>query len=734
LEDGTLRKGRLQLRWFETGVAVTVIAAFAVVGPFRGAFLQIPWTMVLSTLILFSTPGVLLVRWFLRDYFSGAALAPAAFVTSVGLFALLAVPVLVLQGTLDTYLWACGTVVAACWLASVVLTFRSEQAEDRRTGVVVSDRGGLLWVPFAALAAALSYIARHTAPSYYGDIWIYLSWVREYLGGDRLASVEPFFGSEVGLSRARINGWLLEQTAASRVSGVDPVDLVFTYLNPALVVVAFLVFYALARILFDSERAALLSGSLYALFFLVHLSESHIAWGGEFVQRLPEDKLVAKFLFLPLALAYAFAFLEGGAKRYFVGFAFLCCAVMAVHPIGLAIIGISMAGFAVLHLGANPRSRAAWARIAAMGLTGVAIIAVPAVLVSALTDESLSNALADLDINSGDPDVLRNMIFVSPERNGIFEFADGSYMMHPSLILDPAIAAAFLIGLPFLLWRIKRSLAAQLLLGTLYVTTVIVYVPPISTFLGDHVVLPGQIWRLAWPVQLAAVLTLGWLVWTATEYVAAWLRDFGPARLLAGALPILLVVGLTAAVVPRARQGMESIEAYRETSRESGFYPSDPIFPWFRDEIRSPVVVLAPDIQSARIPAYSSEANVVSRRGELVLRVLPELEERAPGEIEVPQGSLDVRQFFGGTPLQRGVEILRRNDVDYVMVARDSQLTESLRRLSGFTPVETPSERYDLYAVDLQEVAREQGPPTRSPGALSVEWSSLDARPGRKTS
>jgi hypothetical protein len=477
-----------------------------------------------------------------------------------------------------------------------------------------------------------------------------------------------------------------------------------------------------------------LSGCLYALFFFVHLSQSRIAWGGEFVQRLPEDKLVAKFLFLPLALAFAYAFLQGGGKRYFLGFSFLCCAVMAVHPIGLAIIGISMAGFAILHLAANPRSRAAWARISAMGLTGVAIIAVPAVLVSSFTDESLSNALADSDINSGDPDVLRNMIFVSPERNRIFELADGSYIMHPSLILDPVIATAFLIGLPFLLWRLKRSLAAQLLFGMLYVTTVIVYVPSIATFLGDNVVLPGQIWRLAWPIQLAGVLTLCWLVWTATEYVATWLRSFGPARLLAGALPIILVVALTAAALPQARQGMESIQAHGETSRKSGFYPSDPIFPWFRDEMRSPVVVLAPDIQSARIPAYSSEANVVSRRGGLVLRVLPELQKRAPGQIEVPQGSLDVREFFSGTTLQQAVEILRRNNVDYVMVAKDSQLSGSLESLSGFTHVETPSERYDLYAVSLKEVASKSGPPMSSPGTLSVEWPSLDTRPGRHIS
>jgi Family of unknown function (DUF6077) len=729
-----VHKHRIQLRWFEAGVALAVIAAFLALGPFRATFAPIPLVMLPSTLVLFLTPGALLVRWFLKDYFSGAALAPAAFVTSVGLFALLAVPMLILQSTLTAYLWACGTVVAVCWIAAVVLTFRPEQAEKARTGAVLTDRGGLLWVPFAVLVAALTYIARITAPSYYGDIWIYLSWVREYLGEDRLATVEPFFGNDVGLSRARINGWILEQAAVSRVSGVDPVELAFSYLNPALVVVAFLVFYALARILFESERAALLSGCLYALFFFVHLSQSRIAWGGEFVQRLPEDKLVAKFLFLPLALALAYAFVQSGAKRYFVGFSFLCCAVMAVHPIGLAIIGISMAGFAIMHLAANPRSRTAWNRISAMGITGVAIIAVPAVLVSTFTDEALSNALADSDINSGDPDVLRNMIFVSPERNRILELADGSYIMHPSLLLDPGIATAFLIGLPFLLWRIERSLAARLLFGMLYVTTVIVYAPPIATFLGDNVVLPGQIWRLAWPVQLAAVLTLGWLVWSATEYVTTWLRSLGPARLVAGALPILLVVGLTAAAVPQARQGMESIQAHRETSRESGFYPSDPIFPYFRDEIRSPVVVLAPDIESARIPAYSSEANVVSRRGGLVLRVLPELQKRVPGQIDVPQGSLDVRDFFSGTTPQRSVEILRRNNVDYVMVAKDSQMTKSLERLSGFTPVETPSERYDLYAVDLREVASKPGAPMGSPGPLSVEWTSPDTRVGRRIS
>jgi hypothetical protein len=115
----------------------------------------------------------------------------------------------------------------------------------------------------------LSYVSRINAPSSFGVIWVYLAWVREFLGGERLASVEPYFGGEVGLSRVKINGWLLEQAAFSRVSGVDPVNLAFLYLNPMLVVMALLVFYALARMLLKSEKAALFCGSVYVLWVCV---------------------------------------------------------------------------------------------------------------------------------------------------------------------------------------------------------------------------------------------------------------------------------------------------------------------------------------------------------------------------------------------------------------------------------------------------------------------------------
>ena len=37
-----MNKGRIQLRWFEAGVVVAVVAACAVVGPLRGVFAAAP--------------------------------------------------------------------------------------------------------------------------------------------------------------------------------------------------------------------------------------------------------------------------------------------------------------------------------------------------------------------------------------------------------------------------------------------------------------------------------------------------------------------------------------------------------------------------------------------------------------------------------------------------------------------------------------------------------------------
>jgi hypothetical protein len=132
----------------------------------------------------------------------------------------------------------------------------------------------------------------------------------------------------------------------------------------------------------------------------------------------------------------------------------------------------------------------------------------------------------------------------------------------------------------------------------------------------------------------------------------------------------------------------------------------DPAFRWIGDHVDETSVVLAPDLENTCIPAYSAEANVVSLRGGLLLRVLPALQSRAPGRVEVPRGTLDVRSFFYGSTPEEKLRIIERYDADYVMVRAGSPLNETLGFRPGFAAVYTSAGGYNLYALNREELSR----------------------------
>jgi hypothetical protein len=678
--------------------------ALCMIGPLRAfaeAHAQVAFA---STFALFMVPGILPSRWFLGEYFPGVALVPVAFVLSASLFGVLAVPALVLHASLGAYLWVSSMVVFAFLGAAALralLGSAPKMSAGNKSGrnLLTHLSVSILWVPFASLSAGLAYASAAGAPRFYGDMWVYLAWVQEFLDADHLALVDPYLGSKVAaLSRVKMNGWLLEQAALSRVSGMDSVEMVIRYLAPTLVIVAMLAFYALALTLLKSKAAALFTGCLYALFFLINLEPSQFTFGGEFVGRIAEDKFVAKFFFLPVALCLAVAFLKSRRLRYLVLFAFVCWASVAVHPVALAIIGLSMAGFGLVHVLLNPLSKEAWAGMVKLGVALLSFGVVPALFVLA-TGKSFVALLEDADINSGDPAVLANMVFVVAKRNRILELGDGSYMMDPYLLHDPIILGALLFGLPFLLLRLKDSLAAQLLAGTLVLVTVVVYVPPVATFFGNNIVVPGQLWRLAWPLPLAAVLTVGWMGWEAILRARKGLNRLRIPPQSTAFLPVVLLGTVMAVATPAAISAVEEVH-------EAGGPPYGvptcfaPSFPWIRDNVAKPSVVLAPDTQNTCIPAYSAKVNVVSVRGSQVLAHLQALERRAGRKIEVPQRALDEQTFYQAATSKERWQILKNYKVDYVMAYQDSPTDKRLRYLPGLDVVEASDEYFDLYKVE----------------------------------
>ena len=231
----------------------------------------------------------------------------------------------------------------------------------------------------------------------------------------------------------------------------------------------------------------------------------------------------------------------------------------------------------------------------------------------------------------------------------------------------------------------------------LLAATVASYVPPFATFLGDEVVAPGQLHRLSWPIPLAAFLTLGWMLWAGVRWISSNLRL--PARVVP---PVVLVAicCLAAAIGPSGVVEVARTYGYNNPDASVTDNRLDLTFRWMERNITEPSVVLAPDVENIAIPAYSSDANVVSFRGAPVMDNLEDLERVSGQEIEVPRGSLDMRAFYStATPEQRR-EILRRYEIDYVVLPLGNPLLSELEAMPGLDRIGTSSEKYALFAVD----------------------------------
>ncbi len=688
-------------------VLLCCAVAVIILLPLRSISDAFPPIAFLATLVLFMAPGLLVSHWLLGDDLYGLASLPVGFAISTGVFGLLGVPALILHLSTDAYLLAAGIVLCAFLAVAAWRTSRAKPyvMEPPTKDSSYGPPARWLWAPFGLLCGVLAFVGIRRVPNSYDDAWVYLSWVRDFSDSERLGLRDPYFGEKVAeFSRVKVNGWLLEQAALSRVSGLDTIELVLRYLTPVLVVVALLMVYALARTLTKSERAAVLTATVYALFHVVFIQPSVHNVGVELAARISEDKYAARFLILPVTLLFAVLFVQSRRWRHLGLFTFFCWAAVAVHPSVLPAIGLCMLGFGVAHVAANLRLRSAWTGMVVLALGMWSVVLGPVVLLL-FTGRSPEAMLFSADINATPPKVLEYTVFITESWRHIYELGDGYYIMHPWLLFNPVLLGTYVLGVPFLLWQIKTSVAAQLLLGGLGVVIVAVDVPPVATFVGDHLIVPGLLWRLAWPIPLLALITTGWMLWEALDYAEARLRGFGIRSSVTRVLPLALVALLTAAAAPPSVE--KAVELYRtfDVARTTNYDP-DPIYPWIGDNIQNPAVLLARDSANNIVPAYTTSLDVVSQRGEGMIRDRVEMEKLAGSHINIPRRYLDVHSFFFGPTLdEEAYDILRRHQTDYLMVYAGSPLDERLKVLPGFSPVEdAPREKYSLHNVDLEKL------------------------------
>ena len=705
-----------RLRSPEALVLLLALVSLVILVPLRGILSPVPAVLFLATLTLFLIPGFLISRLAPEESFSDVGWLPVSFALSTGVFGLAAVPFLVLQRGFGEYLWACGALLAAS-LVLAAFGFLGGKTREKPAYEAREDPSAftrLMWVPFLGVGAVLAYASSRVVPEPNEDHWAYLSYIQEYLNAENLGSINPFYGTEVqGFSRLMINGWLTIQAAFARVSGIGPVDLASTYLTPALVLVSLLAFYWLARMLFESRGAALLAGSLYGLFLLFYLDSTPSSFGGNLVRRALEDKFAARYLLLPVALGLAVLFLKKRGWLKLGMFALVFLATGVVHPMVMGILGLGVAAFGAVHLAVNPRNRGAWTGVLALGAV-VFLALVPPVVYLLITGSPLLSRLEVLD-----PALVENRSRVWQDQKRLLILGEGSYIMHPSLVLNPVISASYLVGVPFLIWRVGRSLAAQLLLGTLLAFALLVYFPPLSSLAGEFV-RPWLIYRLAWPIPLAALLTVGWMLWELLGYANRRFEGLASVRGPVPLLALVLVVLLAAAAAPRALAGVRTINSVDEPQLDAASCV-DPAFDRMQEVVETRSVVLTPALENSCVPAYSSLTDVISYRYQF-------LEESGSGENATSRRAQTVQDFFDASTLSPAmIETLQSYEADYVLLPTGSPLNIQLRHLPGFTALDTPGERYQLYGVNWEKLFVTQA--VSANGALQSDdpYTAIDA-------
>ena len=696
-EDRRKNSGLLgRLANLEAMVLLLAFVSLIFLVPLRGLVSAVPVLPFLATLALFWIPGGLTSRLILEDSFSGVGRLPVAFALSTGIYGLAALPFLVLHRSFDEYLWACGAILAASLVLAAFRFFRGNTEDEYATvnhGESTWTR--LMWAPLLTFGTVLAYASSRVVPEPNEDHWAYLAYVQGYLGAEKLGLTNPFYGTETeSFSRLTLNGWLAIQAAFSGISGMNPVELASGYLAPALVPFSLLAFYWLARVLFENEGAALFAGGLYGLFLLFYMDMTPVSFGGDLVRRVLEDKFAARYLMFPVALGLAALYLKKRGWLRLGMFAFVFWATGAVHPMVLGILGLGVAALGVVHLAVNFRDRRAWTGVLALGAV-IFLTLVPPAAYLLVTDSSLLSRGSDLD-----PALVQNRLSIWQDQKRLLILGEGSYIMHPSLVLNPVVAGAYLLGVPFLIWRARRSLAAQLLLGVLLFFAFLVYFPPLASFAAQFV-RPWLLYRLAWPIPLAALLTVSWMAWELLGYAS---RRFGGTR-LRGATPLLaliLVVLVASAAAPHALAGVRTVDSVDETPQESASCV-DPALDWMRQTVEDQGVILAPEMENSCVPAYSSLTNIVAYRDQFLGTSSDEPD--SSGQNASLSRAQSVKDFYGDSTVgSDAIDTLLRYKVDYVLLPADSPLNVQLGHLPGFTALDNPGGRYQFYAVNRDEL------------------------------
>jgi tetratricopeptide (TPR) repeat protein len=666
--------------------------------------LLLRWVLVISlpplatagAVAMFLLPGALLSILLPR---SGELLERLAhaFAISAAILGIPALIVSVLHLSIKDYVFLYAGITGIL----IPLTFLRLWFVKQRDAVASESPGTANpWLTLFMLAGLVAVCAINFHAPLNGDDLLAIGFIKVDLMSERLHLCEPFHGANIPANARMVWGsGLIIADFIAYTSGVDPA-VMFAYFRLLLLPLSIGAFYGLARELFGRRDQAAFTTAFWLIYHLTIL-DGRLS-GYELIVRTGQDKFIARFILLPIALQLLISFFRCHRRQDLRRGIIVILGMSPMHPIGPVLLGLCLAGFGLIHL-FYERNFQTFFALSLIALVLLLTVVISILLAQDMADERISRDLVD----PNDPGLYVRLAMVF-DAHRLWPLDNGQYVLHPFLVLRWEILLAYL-GLPLLIRLWPRSLTARLLSGIMLVLPFFLYVPPIAVLVGRQTT-PWLFYRLVWPLYLSCPLIVSWGAWAVVHKLSRnRLTQIGP---------LIALFAITAIVAPNIRQGLIYLSQIKVDLKlykyHLGCEQVRPLLTQLNASLQEDSVVLTHSYLQLCVPLSSPRSKVIEyRRTFTVNRFPPEREAEAWQRIQ------DVNVFNTAQVVDREfLAILDRWNVRFILIRTDSPLESQLSHLSSLFGQVAQSDLHAVYKVN-QTGDRETEPIISANSALS---------------
>ncbi len=574
-----------------------------------------------------------------------------------------------------------------------------------------------------------------------GDAYAVNSFSADALAGLPLNETEPIFGSGLGPGvRMAFNQSLTLFYLWSYFSVVEPNALLATGSKGIIALWALFAMYTLGKSAGNgSRRFGLLTAGIQLLIFAAAPFVRGDNVSIFYFERINADKFMVPVTMLPVIFAFAIPIVRDGQWRAWLAAAVATLAVSTIHPLIAAMLALALGSFAFLHLLMHPLQRTAWLRSVALGGLVIIVMFLPMFQLLLSRGESplassYPSSFEDWDVGAKQVPALPflhvpSLDFYGPlpemwdlsaedayasdnpfliwrfalnmDRRRLILFDLDNYISDPSLVMEPAYFLALLL-LPMFIWRLRRDIAAQFVVGVSLGVLFVMFNPLITPLIGS-LVMPWILWRFVWILPYALIFAMA-----AQMIVSAVISIFcrllealkigraeQNARVLNKYAALILIILVTLILSPGIMRNIRNLNGRLAFAYA---YPTpERLFNRLNAELAAagPGMVLADQDMSVTLPAYVAHAAILAHRTPTTSEVFP-----ADRQDVALQRLLDQEDFFTSPYLtERSIETLNTYDARYVIVESGSSLDTQLRLAPQWFTWLLDDEAYSLYAV-----------------------------------